>query len=121
MALITNVNICRKRGDTAPFTITITDDATPGVPIDITGFSFLLTVDPAQTPDSAANNLFQLGVGTGLVLSDPANGVITVELPIGDADQTPAVYFYDLQQTDTGGFIRTILEGQWEVVQDITK
>lgn len=118
MATLTTANICRKRGDTAPFTITITDGTNP---IDITGFTFKLTVDPSSTPTDATNNLFQLSVGDGITLTTPASGILTVDITALRADQTPTVYFYDLQQTDGSGFIRTILEGEWEVQQDITK
>ena len=115
MAAVTEVNICRTRGDTAPFTVTVTTDGT--TPIDVTGFTFLLTVDPAPNPTDATNNLFQL---TGLITDGP-NGVVQFSLTAGQADQTPAVYFYDVQMTDTGSIITTILKGEWEVVQDITK
>lgn len=120
MANVTEVNICRVRGDTDSFTVTVQDAA--GNAIDITGFSFLLTVDPSEAPEDAVNNLFQLSSPAGgIALSDPVNGEITVTLTAVQADQTPQVYFYDLQMTDTGGAVKTILKGQWEVVQDITK
>ena len=108
-------DFCRTRADTYPFTITFTDEN--GAAIDITGFTYLLTVDPDSAPADATNNLFQ----NTPVVTDGPNGVITVTLTPSEADQAPGVYFYDLQQTDTGGAVRTVLKGQWEVVQDITK
>lgn len=118
MAEVSSVDICRVRGDTSPFTITITDGTAP---IDVTGFSFKLAVDPAQEPTDALNNLFALEVGTGITLTTPASGIITVTLSLADSDQTPSQYFYDLQWTDTSGFVRTIMRGGWEVQQDISK
>ncbi len=118
MATISNVDICRKRGDTAPFTVTITDGSSA---INVTGYDFKLSVDPAPDPADATANLFSLTVGDGITLSDPTNGVITVTLSTARADQEPNVYFYDLQWTDGTGFIRTIMQGQWEVQQDVTK
>jgi len=113
---VTEENICRKRGDTWPFQITITD--TDGVAIDITGDTFLLTVDPSPTPPDATNNLFQLAG----VITDAPNGVVEFTLTPSQADQTPATYYYDVQQTEAvSGDIRTILQGEWEVRQDITK
>ena len=110
-----SANFCRSRGDTFPFTITFTDSS--GSAIDITGFTYLLTVDPDPDPSDATNNLFQ----NTPVVTDGPNGVITVTLTPAQADQTPDLYFFDLQQTDTGGFVRTVLKGEWEVVQDVTK
>jgi len=118
MATISDVAICRKRGDTAPFTITLTDGTNP---IDVTGFSFKLAVDPSATPTDNTNNLFELSVGDGITLTDPSNGVLTVTLSVLRADQTPGIYFYDLEWTDGSGFIRTVLTGEWEVQQDISK
>ena len=113
---ITEVNICRKRGDTFPFQLTIKDE--DGVAIDITGDTFLLTVDPSPAPTDAVNNLFQLAG----VITDAPNGVVEFTPGAVEADQDPSVYFYDVQQTEAiTGDIRTILYGQWEVVQDITK
>lgn len=119
MAAVSQVDLCRTRGDTSTFTVTITTDGT--TPIDVTGFTFLFTVDLNPDPLDSADNLFQLSVGSGITLSDPTNGVITLGITEVQADQTPDVYFYDLQMTDTGSLITTILKGEYEVVQDITK
>lgn len=112
---VTSVDICRFRGDTDSFTVTLTTDGT--TPIDITGDAVVLTVDLSPAPDDAVNNLFTL-VG---VLTDPANGLVTFTPTVGNADQAPGTYFYDVQWTVSGGAIKTVLTGQWQVVQDITK
>ncbi len=109
------IDLCISRGDTTPWTFTILNSA--GAAINITGFSFLLTVDPSDEPTSSANNLFQL---TGTI-TDAANGVVQFELSAVQADQTPSVYFFDLQQTDGAGKLRTIAKGEYEFKQDITK
>ena len=115
MSLPSDVDIDRVRGDTYPFIFTVNDSA--GSPIDITGYSFLLTVDPEESPTDATNNLFQL---TGSIVSGPA-GTVEFSLTALQADQEPAGYYYDLQMTDTATDIRTIAKGAWNVVQDITK
>lgn len=113
---ITNLDICRKRGDTFPFQLNIKDEN--GVAIDITGDTFLLTVDPSPAPTGSGNNLFQL---TGTIINGPG-GVVEFQPSAVQADQTPATYFYDVQQTEAvTSDIRTILYGEWQVVQDITK
>jgi len=111
----TSLDLCRVRGDTFPFTVTLTDGA--GAAIDITGSSFTLTVDPSPAPSGSANNLFSVAG----VLSDPVNGEVTFTLSWTDADQTPNTYYYDIQWTASGGAVRTILKGKWVVQQDITK
>lgn len=112
-------NLCRVRGDTTQFTVTVTTNGT--TPIDITGFAFAFTVDPSEEPIDNTNNLFQLTVGSGLTITDGPNGVLTIGLSPANADQTPGEYFYDLQMTDGGGLVTTILRGTYEVSQDITK
>jgi hypothetical protein len=121
MAILLNVcpveiNLCISRGDTQPWTFTV-KEGTPAVAKDITGFSYLLTVDPSPEPTGSGNNLFQLSGS----LTDPTNGVVQFEMSAAQADQTPNEYYYDLQQTDGAGDIRTIAKGKFTFNQDITK
>ena len=108
------IDLCISRGDTTPWTFTIKSN---GAPVPITGFSYLLTVDPSDEPADAVNNLFSL---TGTITDGP-NGVVEFELSAVQADQTPDVYFFDLQQTDGASKLRTIAKGEFEFKQDITK
>jgi hypothetical protein len=110
------VDICISRGDTTPWTFTI-KDAVTGDPIDITGFSYILTVDPQENPVDALQNLFAL-TGT---LTFPLVGIVQFAMTPSEADQTPAEYFFDLQQTDGSGAIRSVAKGMFEFKQDITK
>jgi hypothetical protein len=109
------INLCISRGDTTPWTFTIlkADGVTPE---NITGFSYLLTVDPSDEPADAVDNLFSL---TGTVTDGP-NGVVQFELSVAQADNF-GEFFFDLQQTDGASKIRTIVKGAWEFKQDITK
>lgn len=107
--------ITRKRGDTYGETITITDSS--GVAINITGYTFVLTVDPEMAPTSAANNLFSI---TGTILSAVA-GTVEFAPSALQANQTPKTYYYDIQMTDASGRTRTIALDQWIVIQDISK
>ncbi len=115
--------IARKRGDTAPDKITVLDPeiAVP-TPLDVTGFSFQLTVNTEQDPDPVGPPI----VGVELVtiagtLIDAPNGVVEFPWSPGDADQVPDDYFYDIQQTDTAGKILTIAKEQYKFQQDLTK
>ena len=116
--------IARKRGDTAPDKITVLDPeaAVAGTPLDVTGFSFQLTVNTEEDPDPVGPPI----VGVELVtiagtLIDAPNGVIEFPWSPTEADQTPDEYFYDIQQTDTAGKILTIAKEQYIFQQDLTK
>lgn len=112
---ISEIDICRTRGDTFPLDYTLRDDQ--GTAIDITTFSFKLTVDPSPDPTDASTNLFQL-VAT---IVDGVNGRFQFPITTVQADQAPETYFYDLQMIDGGGNIRTIAKGKFTFTQDITK
>jgi hypothetical protein len=109
------IDLCRKRGDSFADEFTIKDKNK--VVIDISGFSFLLTVDPSPTPADAANNIFQL---TG-VITDAVNGKVEFAPTTTQSDVNPQTYFYDIQQTDGAGRVRTIAEGPYDITQDVTK
>jgi len=115
--------IARKRGDTAPDKITVLDPETsPVVPLDVTGFGFILTVNTERDPDPVGPPI----IGTELVsiagtLIDAPNGVVEFPWSPGDADQVPEDYFYDIQQTDTAGKILTIAKEEYKFQQDLTK
>ena len=111
----TEIDLTRKRGDTYADLFTLVDEDAAAV--DITGRTYLLTVDPEPNPGDAVNNLFQL---TGSIVSAPA-GTVEFAPSAGQSDQTPADYYYDIQQTDAGGKIRTIATGKYSISQDITK
>ena len=106
------LNICRVRGDTFPFSVTISQ---AGTAVDITGYTIIMTVDPSSEPTDALANLFE---NTG-VITDGPNGIVTFTLSLADSSQTPGEYFHDMQLTDGSGFVRTFANGTYEVLQDI--
>lgn len=111
MALIT-----RYRGDTAPDEITITDAA--GNPRDLTGFTLFLTVNEERDPVDVSNQLFQM---EGVVQSPATAGVVRFTPTAAQADQTPGVYFYDVEYEDPSGFVKTLVKDIYIFEQDITK
>ena len=112
---VSQTNFVRKRGDTYPFVLQLRDAA--GAPLDITGCTFLLTIDPSPQPDSSAANVAQL---TGSIVGAATNGQVQFT-PTAPAVGTVGVLFYDVQMTTSGGAVRTVLVGQWTVEQDVTK
>lgn len=109
------IDLCRARGDTFAMQFTVKDSA--GVPINITGATFLMTVDPDSEPADATANLFQL---TGTI-TDAVNGIVQFQPNATQMDQPADIYFYDIQMTDASSAIRTIAKGKFEILGDITK
>lgn len=112
-------NICVRRGDSPVIPIQVkalNDDGTPGDPVDITGYSFRLTVDPSSEPVDATNNLFSL---TG-VITDASQGKVQFQ-PTTAQTGTVGEFFYDVQMTTTTPSVRTVLWGTFEISQDISK
>lgn len=109
------MKITRTRGDTYPDQITVLSQAT-GEPINITGYSFALTVDANSDPVSSATNLYSL---VGVIIDGP-NGVVEFSPSAVQADLV-GEYFYDIQMTDTNGKKRTIVKGRYVYEQDVTK
>lgn len=107
--------ISRYRGDTAADEFTILDENQ--LPVNITSFSFVLSVNTLKNPPDGTTELYRI---TGTILDGP-NGVVEFTPSSLQANQTPGKYFYDVQMTDAGGRIRTIDKGTYKYLQDITK
>ncbi len=110
------VTITRKRGDTYADEITVKSKAT-GLPINIAGYSFTMTLDPLKDPLTAANNLYSL---VGTIIDAPAGRVEFAPSAL-QADQPPGVYYYDVQMIDGAGRKRTIALDKYKYEQDISK
>jgi hypothetical protein len=115
VACVPEYTFCRVRGDTFPFRLTLTAN---DLPIDITGSTFLFTVNSLSDPPDISTQIFQIA---GVIVGAPANGVVEFTPTTLNADQVPADYYFDVQWTNATLAIRTILKGTWTVEQDITK
>lgn len=109
-------DITRKRGDTYADEFTLKSSST-GLPINLTSYTFVLTVDPEKAPTTAEKNLYQLN---GTIL-DAAAGRVEFAPTALQADQAPGTYFYDVQMVDGAGRKRTIVSGKYKYEQDIGK
>lgn len=105
------IDLCLTRGDTQAFGFSINNP--DGTPADLTGNTYLFTVDPSPSPADALGNLFSVA---GVVNAN----VVSINLSPLEADQL-GVYFFDLQETDVGGALFTVAKGQVTWQQDITK
>ena len=105
--------ITRKRGDTYPIEILVTSE---DLPLDVSGCTFKLTVDPSKAPTVDTNNVIAL---TGTLITGET-GRVDFALTDEQADHL-GKYYYDVQMTDGDGKIRTIMADKFVWVQDITK
>lgn len=114
--------IARKRGDTAPDKIFVTDPENSGAPLDVSGFGFLMTVNTEADPEPVGPPIIgvELVSLTGAIV-DAVGGEVDFPWSAGEADQLPETYFYDIQQTDGAGRILTIAKNEYRFQQDITK
>lgn len=110
------VAITRKRGDTYADEIIATSKKT-GLPIDITGYSFTMTLDHSKEPIDATTNLYSL---VGTIVNAVAGRVEFAPSPT-QANQAPGTYYYDIQMLDGVGRKRTIALDKYKYEQDISK
>ena len=113
----TDYDLFRRRGDTKPFAFKFWADKKAGVLLNLTGYSFILTVDPESAPETSANNVFSLAG----VVDDAASGIVEFEPVYADVDVAPGTYYYDIQVTDPDGKTDTPVLAKVKFGQDITK
>lgn len=105
------------RGDSFPIELTIKNKATRAA-IDITGYSFLLTVNTVKDPADETQQIFQVA---GVLDDDPTTGKVSFTPTTVDTDLDPATYYYDVQMTDADSNVRTVSKYKLKITQDITK
>lgn len=107
------------RGDDYPLEMTFKDKATQEA-IDLTGYSFIMTIDTLKKPPDATTKVFDI---TGVVDPDQVTNAGKVSFTPTDVqtDIDPKGYFYDIQMTDAGGHKRTVVKYKFTILQDITK
>ena len=89
-----------------------------GVDVPITGWTVFLTVKTnksdldavAKLKKDVASHYAPTEGKTKIIITDTESGAIT-----------PGTYYYDIQIKKDTGEILTILEGQWEIKEDITR
>ncbi len=105
------------RGDSYPLELSLKNKS-DGLPIDITGYTFVMTVDTKSSPPDDTTKVFST---PGVISGDPTLGKVTFTPSPANTSIAPAGYYYDIQMTDAGGNIRTIAKFKFKVVQDISK
>ncbi len=120
----TDKDICWARGDTKPRVFTIKDSA--GVALDVSGSTFRMVVNTEKNPTVAApgTELFDVA---GVFVTDGTDGKVQfAPTPASWADALsvsglPTSVFYDIEETDGGGAVDTLIKGKVSVLEDIAK
>lgn len=110
-----------RQGGTFTRTITWTDNSTPGVPIDITGYTIRSQIRQTLTDTSFLLEM-STGVDARIAITDAVNGVFTITV---SATDTAALDFgtaiYDLEMVSPGGVVTPLLEGVVTLVREVTR
>lgn len=107
------LKITRFRGDTYPDNFTI---KTNGSPVDITGFSFILTLSNKENPTTESPVYSINGV-----IENASSGIVSFSPTTENANQPNGVYYYDVEMTDGDGKKRTLVKSTYTYNQDISK
>lgn len=105
--------ITRRRGDTYRIRIEFTQD---GEPLLLDG-TFRLVVTEQSAPAADDTPVMDLA---GSIVGVAAGGILDFDPDATDADNV-GEFFYEVENTLSGGEIRTILEGPFTMVQDRAK
>lgn len=118
---MTTENISIIRGDTNRFEISVTSDLDGSV-VDLTGASVWFTLKKSRD-DTDENKIFQKTVGAGVLIADPAGGVVRVTIEASDSVSLSPLrlYAYDLQVKTATNDIFTPISGTVSVVADVTR
>ena len=96
--------------------INITRKDSDGNTIDITGYTFWLTIKASKS-DSDADAVVQKTVTSH---TDAVNGETKFSLADTDTDSLSGHYFYDIQEKTAGGGINTLMAGSMRFETDVT-
>jgi len=103
-------------GDYTEFKVTVKDSVTEVV-VNLTGAT-PITFKLAKDNKSAV--LVTLGLGTGVAITDAANGVLTVTLSESDTSGLePGQYYYEIRVTDSAAKPDVVLWGNIKIRESI--
>lgn len=103
------------RGDSFPLAYAFKDKTT-GLPINITDWTFKLTVSSVKDPTDSSTKVFSVDA----TITDAANGKFSF-LPTEENNSEIGVFFFDIQYTNPSGHKRTIEKDKYTITQDIGK
>lgn len=108
-------DIVRRTGRTSPLKYQCISKET-GLPVDITGWTFTLVVDPEQHPASSSANVITIAG----VVTDAANGKFEFRPTPTDAATVYANHYFDAKYTNASGKVGDVDSGTWNQLQAIS-
>jgi len=97
-------SIKRRRGNTHKDLMTVKSEST-GLPINITGCTFVMHVTTDKAPDALGTNLLYTLTGT---IIDPLAGTISFAPSLLQATQSDGTYYYEVVMTGTDTLTQTV-------------
>jgi hypothetical protein len=108
------------RGDTRRYAIAVTRN---GSAEDLTGAQLWFTARPAN--DSTDRYAIAKTIGTGLTVTNPTGGLVTLQIDPADTAAlslvAPMTFVYDVQLKTVGNDVETIDSGTLIINPDVTK
>lgn len=102
-------------GDDFPYKITLTNSS--GIAIDLTGYTFYMTIKYELT-DSDANAMIKKTITT---IPNPELGIVTITLDRSDTqNMAGGVYVYDIKYLTSGTLTKTIIRGNFNLIKGVT-
>tara|TARA_R100000951_G_scaffold34130_1_gene29103 strand:+ start:3585 stop:3920 length:336 start_codon:yes stop_codon:yes gene_type:complete len=98
------------RGDTTPSTGFTVKTVSPDAPVDLTGAAIKVAFKRGKT-------LIEKTIGNGIAVSDPTTGVFILQ-PFQFI--IAGCYVYDIEITYSNGSISTIVNGEINVINDVS-
>lgn len=87
-----------------------------GVAVDITNYAAIMKISVEK---GQATPEFELTIGSGIALTDPTNGMLTISLSDMQTATMADSYFYDLMLTSPGDIDTTIIYGKINVIDQV--
>jgi len=103
------------RGDTSVLTLTF--KKADGTAQPITGWTVFLTLKTNKL-DPDANALVSKTITSH---ADPTNGITIITIAASETINLLGKYFYDIQYKTDLGVIKTVLDGTYQFLEDVTK
>jgi hypothetical protein len=99
-------------GDSLDLVVTVKND--DGDVVDISGADATWVLAPSEGRPSVVEKT----TGSGISLTDAANGEVTISIDPSDTENKEGLYYHELQITDDTGNVSTALSGEFEIKRD---
>ncbi len=101
-------------GDTLNAVISVINDA--GAAVNITGYSARWKMSPRIGASASSSKT----VGSGITLTTPTSGILTISLTSADTANRCGAYVHELVLTDGSGNVSTAMTGRLTIKADLT-